>query len=241
MSNLYIVATPIGNLKDISIRAIEILRGVDSILSEDTRVTQKLLNYYKINTATLSYHQHSKAKKIDHIIDLLEQGKNLALVSDAGTPGISDPGNKLIQELIDSEIKLNIIPIPGACALITAASVSGLPMDKFLFLGFPPTKRKRNKFFREVVESKYPVILYESKHRIIKTLTELQNAFQGIKEKEDSNHQVIVCREMTKKFEIIYKGKIEKVIRELKQDKLKGEFVIIWGETPKKEKISGEK
>ena len=232
MPNFYIVATPIGNLKDISFRAIETLKGVDLILCEDTRVTKELLNYYEINTAILSYHQHSKAKKIDHIIDLLEQGKNLALVSDAGTPGISDPGNKLIQELVDSKIKINIVPIPGPCALITAACISGLPMDRFLFLGFPPTKRKRKKFFNKVVKSEYSVILYESKHRIMKTLIELKDVLQEVIRGKDSNFKVIVCQELTKKFETIHQGNIEQVIQKLEQSKLKGEFVIILGKTP---------
>jgi 16S rRNA (cytidine1402-2'-O)-methyltransferase len=145
-------------------------------LCEDTRVTKKLLTHYQIKTPTLSYHQHSKFQKIDYIINLLKGGKNLALVSDAGTPGISDPGNKLVAEIIKelgNEVK--IIPIPGPSAVTAAASISGFPMDKFLFLGFPPAKKKRRKFFEELINSKYPVIFYESPYRIIKTLSELQS------------------------------------------------------------------
>jgi 16S rRNA (cytidine1402-2'-O)-methyltransferase len=183
-------------------------------------VTRKLLNRYDINTPTISYHQHSKIKKIDYILKLLTQGKSLAMVSDAGTPGISDPGNKLIQEITESladEIK--IIPIPGPSAVTTIASVAGLSMDKFLFLGFPPKKRKRKKFFQEVISSKYPVIIYESCHRILKTLKELQEL--------NDNLQLVVGRELTKKFETIYRGKIDKVVEKIEKDKVKGEFVII--------------
>ncbi len=269
MSTLYIVSTPIGNLEDLSFRALRILRGVDLILCEDTRVTRKLLNRYKIATPTLSYHQHSKLKKINYILDLLKQparnasrsdaggGKDLALVSDAGTPGISDPGNKLIQAIINTlntsyqgdrrlsaypDIK--IVPVPGPSAVTAAASISGFPMDKFLFLGFPPAKRKRKKFFEQVVHSKYPVIFYESPHRILKTLNELAVILSEAKRSEES-WQIVVCRELTKKFETIYRGTIEQVIKRIEKparntsqasacsrsdaggDKIKGEFVVI--------------
>ena len=177
MSNLFIIASPIGNLQDFSFRALETLKQVDLILCEDTRVTRKLLDRYQIKKPVLSYHQHSKLQRIDYILDLLEKGKNLALISDAGTPGVSDPGNLLIKEVVEKlEEKVKIIPIPGPSAVITAASISGFPMDKFLFLGFPPQKRKRQKFFKEVIESKYPVIFYESPYRILKTLNELKLA-----------------------------------------------------------------
>jgi 16S rRNA (cytidine1402-2'-O)-methyltransferase len=224
VSTLYICATPIGNLHDISLRALEVLRGVDLILCEDTRVTKKLLNHYQIETRTISYHQHSKLKKVEYIIQLLREGKNLALVSDAGTPGISDPGSKLIQELINTGVSpLRIIPVPGPSALIAAASVSGLPMNKFVFMGFPPHRKKRKKFFEEAINSKYPVIFYESSHRIIKTLYELENMFQA----SGFNAQAVVCRELTKKFETIYRGRIKKIIEQLEKEKTRGEFVVI--------------
>lgn len=223
MSILYIVSTPIGNLRDITLRAIDLLKEVDLILCEDTRVTQKLLNYYGIKTPTLSYHQHSKIQKIDYIISLLKQNKNLALVSDSGTPGISDPGEKLINLAIGQCSNLTIIPIPGPSALICAASISGFPMDKFLFLGFPPTKRKRKKFFKEVTNSKYPVIFYESPYRIIKSLRDLELTSKTYNLKP----KIVVCRELTKKFETIYRGKIDEVIKEIEKDKIKGEFVVI--------------
>jgi 16S rRNA (cytidine1402-2'-O)-methyltransferase len=229
---LYIVATPIGNLQDISQRAIEILKGVDLILSEDTRITKRLLEHYGIKTITLSYHQHSRLKKINYILELLRQGKKLALVSDAGTPGISDPGNKLIKEIVhyneqSSKIMdLKIIPIPGPSALTAAASISGFPMDKFLFLGFPPTKRKRKKFFEEVINSKYPVIFYESPYRIIKSLRDLHR-FTQMGKQINTDKDIVVCRELTKKFETIYRGEIEEVIKEIERDKIKGEFVVM--------------
>lgn len=220
MPNFYIVATPIGNLEDISKRALRILSEVDLILCEDTRKTRILLDRYQIKTPTISYHQHSKIQKIDYIIDLLKQGKNLALVSDAGTPGISDPGNMLIQKIIESlDDLVRIIPIPGPSAAIAAASISGFPMDKFLFLGFPPIKKKRKKFFEEIINSKYPVIFYESPYRIIKSLEELEmiNPKLGL----------VVARELTKKFETVYRGKVNEVIEQIEKDVIKGEFVVI--------------
>ena len=238
MTTLYIVATPIGNLEDLTSRALRILKEVDLILCEDTRVTKKLLERYNIKTQTLSYHQHSKLQKIDYILSLLKQGKNLALVSDAGTPGISDPGNKLINLItrpgrVVDEAKssspsslpqvearsVKIVPIPGPSAVTAAASVSGFPMDRFLFLGFPPTKRKRKKFFVEVINSKYPVIFYESPYRIIKTLKELSFLV--------GNREIVVCRELTKKFETIYRGTIEEVLNQLEKSEIKGEFVVV--------------
>ncbi len=214
MSTLYIIATPIGNLKDITIRALHVLEEVDLILCEDTRVTKKLLNRYNIKTPIQSYHQHSKLKKVNYILKLLEQEKNLALVSDSGTPGISDPGNKLVSELMSGELvsRVNVVPIPGPSAVTAAASISGFPMNKFIFLGFPPHKKGRQKFFKEISEYKYPVILYESPYRILKTLKELDDK------------EVVVCREMNKKFEPIYRGKTNHILEKIKP---KGEFVIV--------------
>ena len=224
MSILYVIATPIGNLQDISARAIDTLRSVDLILCEDTRVTKKLLDRYEIKTKTLSYHQHSELKKVEHIISLLKEGKNVALVSDAGTPGVSDPGNKLIAEIIKvAGGQVQITAVPGPSALISAASVSGFAADRFLFMGFPPSKRKRNKFFEEAVSSKYPVIFYESPYRILKTLSELQSLV--ISHKLLVN--IVVCRELTKKFETIYRGTVQEVIKKIKEDIIRGEFVVI--------------
>jgi 16S rRNA (cytidine1402-2'-O)-methyltransferase len=221
MSRLYVIATPIGNLEDVTLRSLRILKEVDLILCEDTRVTKRLLEHYQISKPTLSYHQHSRLQKINYILDQLKQGKDLALVSEAGTPGISDPGNKLIEQIIEKlGNQVKIIPIPGPCAAITALSISGLPADKFIFLGFPPTKKRRKKFFEEIINSKHTVVFYESPHRIIKTLEELKYIL---------NSNIVVCRELTKKFETIYRGNIEKVIEQIKKDKIKGEFAVVIG------------
>jgi 16S rRNA (cytidine1402-2'-O)-methyltransferase len=224
MPILYIIATPIGNLEDISLRALRILKEVDLILCEDTRRTQKLLNHYQIKKKTLSYHQHSKLKRVEEIIDLLRRGKNLALVSDSGTPGISDPGGKLIEKIVETFGDLvKIVPVPGPSAITCIASVSGFFMDKFLFLGFPPKKKKRKKFFEEILNSKYPVIFYESPYRILKTLEELKLKAETY----NLGLEVVVGRELTKKFETLYRGKIDEVIEKIKNDKIKGEFVVI--------------
>lgn len=211
---LYIVATPIGNLGDFTFRALETLKEVDYILCEDTRVTKKLLNRYEIDTKTISYHQHSTDKKVNEIKKLLAEGNNLALVTDAGTPGISDPGNMLIASLTDVEI----IPIPGASAVITALSISGFPTDKFIFLGFPPHKKGRNKYFKELAEFKFTVAFYESNHRIKKCLGELAEVL-------DEKKQICICRELTKKFETIYRGTIKEILEQKIPEK--GEFVVV--------------
>ena len=168
MPTLYIVATPIGNLEDISMRALRILSEVDFILCEDTRVTKKLLSHYQIKTPTISYHQHSRKQKIDYILGLLGKGKNLAYVSDAGTPGISDPGGKLIQTVIEKfgeDIKIE--SVPGPSAVTAALSLSGIPTDKFVFLGFLPHKKGRQTMLKKIIKSEFPVVVYESKYRIM--------------------------------------------------------------------------
>ncbi|MDD5144528.1 MAG: 16S rRNA (cytidine(1402)-2'-O)-methyltransferase [Candidatus Pacebacteria bacterium] len=219
MGILYVIGTPIGNLKDISLRSLEALKEVDLILCEDTRETKKLLEKYEIKKPLLSYHQHSKLSRIEEIAQYLREGKNLALVSDAGTPGISDPGNLLIEKLVEIDPEQKIFPIPGPSALTSAASVSGFPVDRFLFLGFPPQKKKRKKFFEDLAQVKYSVILYESPWRIIKTLENLRETV--------GNRKVVVCRELTKKFETTYRGGIKEVAEKIKKDGGKGEFVII--------------
>jgi len=213
MAKIFVVATPIGNLKDITLRALETLKEVDLILAEDTRVAKGLLEHFNIKKPVLSYHQNSDISKVNEILEFLKQGKNLALVSDSGTPAISDPGAKLVAEVLKNDFE--VIPVPGPSALAAAASIAGFSTDKFLFLGFPPIKNKRKKFFEKVNSSEYPVILYESPYRILKTL-------EGLRGKE-----VVVCRELTKKFETIYRGSIINIIEELKKDEIKGEFVII--------------
>ncbi|KKQ28079.1 MAG: Ribosomal RNA small subunit methyltransferase I [Candidatus Magasanikbacteria bacterium GW2011_GWC2_37_14] len=233
IGKLYIVATPIGNLGDITLRALETLKSVDFVLCEDTRVTQNLLNHFAIKTKSISYHQHSGVEKISEIIKLLETGKNLALVTDAGTPGISDPGNYLIAEIVKkchaefisaSQGILkpvqddSIVPIPGASAVITALSISGFSTDKFLFLGFPPHKKGRKTFFEELAKVEHTVCFYESNHRIKKCLGELADVLE-------EDRQMCVCRELTKKFETIYRGTIKEILT--KNISEKGEFVIV--------------
>ena len=219
MGILYIIATPIGNLGDITLRALETLEKADMIACEDTRVTSKLLNHYSIKKPLVSYHQHSRITKVDYIISELKKGKNIALVTDAGTPGISDPGNYLIEKLLNNQIA--IIPIPGPSALGAIISVAGIDMQKFVYLGFPPHKKGRETFFKEVANFKIPVIYFESPHRVIKNL-ELLKALNAEK-------NVIIGRELTKMFEEIIRGNVQKVLRyfEDNSDKVKGEFVII--------------
>lgn len=219
MSTLYVVATPIGNLEDISFRAIRILKEVSLIACEDTRVTRNLLNYYQILKPTVSYHQHSNSGKIDFLIEKLKRGESIALVSDAGTPGISDPGGLLVKAAVIEGI--NVEAIPGPSAVISALSVSGLPTDRFLFLGFLPHKKGRETLIREIIEAKQTVIFYESVHRIHKVLEQLNHA--GL------NREVVLCRELTKKFETIYRGSVSKIINELTDEQTKGEFVVIVG------------
>jgi 16S rRNA (cytidine1402-2'-O)-methyltransferase len=222
MSNsgiLYIVATPIGNLKDITLRALEILKEVDFIACEDARVTLKLLNHYNIKKPLVSYHQHSRLQKIDLILNKLKEGKNAALVTDAGTPGISDPGNQLVKEAIGRKIK--IVPIPGPSALAALISVASADMQKFIFFGFPPHKKGRETFFRAVAEAKYPVVYYDSPHRFARNIELLSNFMP--------EGNIIVGRELTKVFEEIVRGKISELPEryKLKNPQIKGEITII--------------
>ena len=206
---LYIVSTPIGNLKDITIRAREVLEEADVVLAEDTRVAKKLLDAYNISKEIIRFDEHAGEEKFKLIEGLLKNN-NLAFVSDAGVPNISDPGFKLVERFKD---EVEIVPIPGASALTTLASVADVPMNKFTFMGFPPAKKKRKKFFEEVFNSKFPVILYESPYRIKKTLKDL---------KEFEDFDCVIGRELTKKFETIYYGKISEI--EIEE---RGEFVLI--------------
>lgn len=219
IGKLFVVATPIGNLSDITFRAVETLRNADLIAAEDSRVTQKLLNHYDIAKKVISYHQHSKLRKIDYLLAELESGKSIALVTDAGTPGISDPGNFLVEKALEKNI--SVIPIPGPSALGALVSVAGIDLQKFAFLGFPPHKKGRETFFREVAADKHPVIYYDSPHRVLKNLELLKTLAPDKK--------IILGRELTKLFEEIVRGEISEVIQYFQNnpDKIKGEFAII--------------
>ncbi|MBI3633468.1 MAG: 16S rRNA (cytidine(1402)-2'-O)-methyltransferase [Candidatus Vogelbacteria bacterium] len=223
MSKLFIVATPIGNLDDITHRAVETLKNVDVILCEDTRVTKRLLERYAISKPTLSYHSQSKLSKTDYIIDLLRKGKDLALVSDAGTPTISDPGVVLVEkirEVLGDEV--TIIPIPGPSAFVAALSASGLPTHEFTFLGFLPHKKGRQTLFADIAESKRTTVFYESPHRFLKSLESLQVVLSP-------DRLIAVGRELTKIYEEIKVGTVSEILKYYSEngDKVRGEFVVI--------------
>lgn len=222
MPKFFIVATPIGNMGDITFRAIETLKDVDLILCEDTRMTKRLLDKYGIQKPTMSYHAQSKLTKTEKIFELLEEGKNLALVSDAGTPGISDPGAVLVREIKEKfGGDVQVIPIPGASAVISALSASGLPTHEFTFLGFLPHKKGRETLFKEIAESRRTMVFYESPHRILKTLESLQ--------KFAPNKKVCIARELTKIYEEFQTGSPEELLAffTLNPDKVRGEFTVL--------------
>ncbi|MCX6795638.1 MAG: 16S rRNA (cytidine(1402)-2'-O)-methyltransferase [Candidatus Falkowbacteria bacterium] len=226
--SLFVVGTPIGNLEDLSFRAVRVLKEADYVLCEDTRVTRNLLAHYEIKTPTISYHQHSGLSRTDQIISWLKAEKSLALVSDAGTPGISDPGAALV-ELVRKECGEEVLieSVPGPSALAAAISIAGVGCDRFLFLGFLPHKKGRQTMLKQIVASEYPAVVYESKHRVFKLLNELI-ALQ-------ENFQVTICRELTKKFESVYRGSPEKLLAAFEADAVttKGEFVLIIGKEKK--------
>jgi 16S rRNA (cytidine1402-2'-O)-methyltransferase len=221
MQKFYVVATPIGNLEDITYRAVRILSEVDLVLCEDTRVTINLLNKYNIKNSTMSYHSQSKIGKIDKILELIGEGKTLALVSDAGTPTISDPGSILVSKIREMFPEIEIIAIPGASALVSALSISGLPASEFTFLGFLPHKKGRETLFKEIAVIERTVVFYESPHRIMKTLDSLK--------KYVGERKVVVARELSKIYEQIVSGtptEVEKYFIDNK-DKVRGEFVVL--------------
>jgi len=219
MTNLYIVATPIGNLEDMTFRAIRIMKEVFIVFCEDTRTTRVLMNKYDIKTKTESFHAQSPLSKIDHIENLLKGGKDLALVSDAGTPGISDPGMLLVSEIRKRLPDVSVIAIPGPSALTSAVSVAGKPLHEFVFLGFLPHKKGRQTIFNEIKTGERPYIFYESPHRIEKTLESLL----------DSNKTVTILREITKIHESYVSGSAKEVLETFKNNPqtIRGEFVVI--------------
>lgn len=225
MPTLYITATPIGNLEDITLRAIRILKEVGLLLCEDTRVTKRLLDKYDIKTPMMSYHAQSKLSQVEKIFALLEEGKNLALVSDAGTPTISDPGCLLVKQVREKfGDAVGIVPIPGPSAVLSALSVSGFPTSEFLFLGFLPHKKGRETLFKEIANAKRTVVFYESPHRIMKTL-------ESLKQRLHPKRKILVARELTKIYEENVEGVPEEVLAHflLHPDRVRGEFVIVVG------------
>ena len=228
---LYLVPTPIGNLKDITLRALETLKEADIIAAEDTRQTLKLLNHFEIKKSLISYHKFNEQSKSDKIIDLLMEGKNVALVSDAGTPGISDPGSVIVQRCIERMIDFEVLP--GATAITTALVYSGLDTTKFLFRGFLPRENKDRKIITdELLQSQETLIFYESPHRLIDTLTFLLDTF--------GDRKIAVCRELTKIYEEIYRDTLKQALLYFTQNKPRGEFVLVL-EGKKLEDIKEEK
>jgi 16S rRNA (cytidine1402-2'-O)-methyltransferase len=223
---LYIVSTPIGNREDITLRALRILKEVDLIAAEDTRHTILLLRHFGIQTPLTSYFEGNELKKKEFILSKLKQGHRVALVSDAGTPGISDPGFRLIQTAIENQIP--IVPIPGPSAVITALSVSGLPTDAFLFKGFLPHKSKKKKDFLQQLEGiRETLIFYESPHRLSETLN---NIFDILGDRE-----MVLTRELTKVYEEVFRGKVSEIKNQIGERKLKGEItLVISGRTKKR-------
>ena len=220
---LYIVSTPIGNLEDITLRALNTLKAIDLIAAEDTRRTKKLLNHYQIQTPLTSYFEHSGFKKAQSLISQLKKGKDIAIVSEAGTPTISDPGYKLTKLAIENDIK--VIPIPGATALIAALSASGLPTDSFIFEGFTPRKSgKRRNFFLSLKDQPKTLIFYESPRRLLSTLKDLLEVL--------GDRKIVIARELTKIFEEVIRGKISEVIELLEDKTIKGEITILVSGTP---------
>ncbi len=215
---LYICGTPIGNLEDITLRALKILKEVKLIAAEDSRHTKKLLNHYQINTKVTSYYEYNKFKKSTYLVEILKNGQDIALVSDAGMPGISDPGYVLVNLALKNNIK--IIPIPGVSALITALVVSGLPTAKFIFEGFLPRKiKERKRYFKSIENEERTVIFYETPHRLKRALKDMLEIW--------GDRKIVVARELTKKYEEIIRGKLSRVLSEINAKDIKGEITLV--------------
>ncbi|MFA5935283.1 MAG: 16S rRNA (cytidine(1402)-2'-O)-methyltransferase [Patescibacteria group bacterium] len=216
---LFMVATPIGNLEDITLRALKTLKDVDAIACEDTRVTSKLISGTGLSGKKLiALHEHTDQKRLDEIVARLVEGQNIAYVSDAGTPGVNDPGGKLVAAALEAGVP--VVPLPGPSAMTCAISVCGFPMDDFRYLGFVPHKKGRETFFRELAEREEASIFFESTHRIAKTM-------ESLKTHLDSERGVFIGRELTKMHETLYRGTITEVASRLQETSTKGEFVII--------------
>jgi 16S rRNA (cytidine1402-2'-O)-methyltransferase len=218
MAILYLVPTPIGNLEDITVRALSVLKEVDLILAEDTRQTGKLLKHFSIDKPLKSFHQHNEHKQVEKVVELLEEGQALALVSDAGTPGISDPGFLLVRECVAHDI--DVQTLPGATALVPALVNSGLPCDRFLFEGFLPHKKGRQTRLTKLAEEERTIVFYESPHRLVKTLKQLSEYF-------GSERKAAVCRELTKIHEETKRGSLQELHDYYDSKGVKGEIVVV--------------
>ncbi|MCW5895261.1 MAG: 16S rRNA (cytidine(1402)-2'-O)-methyltransferase [Bacteroidetes bacterium] len=214
---LYVVSTPIGNLDDITLRAIKVLGGVDLVAAEDTRKTKFLLDHLSISKPLISYYSHNEARRVPELISRLKEGKSVAVVTDAGTPGISDPAFLLIRSAIENDVR--VIPVPGASAALAALVVSGLPTDRFVFEGFLPVKKGRKKKFEQLKEETRTIIIYESPFRVERTLEEIIEHF--------GERLVVAAREITKKFEEVVRGRASEVLAHFQQSNPKGEYVIV--------------
>lgn len=217
---LYLVPSPIGNLGDITYRAVEVLRSVDAILCEDTRTSSVLLNHYNIHKPLFPHHQHNEHKTLEKVLEELQAGKKLALLTDAGTPAISDPGFLLVRECVRQGIEVECLP--GASALLPALVQSGLPASSFCFEGFPPQKKGRQTFFKKLAEEERTIILYESPHRLVKTLNEMA-------EHLGAERPAAVCRELTKMFEETRRGTLAELAAHYEATPPKGEIVVVVG------------
>ncbi|MCA9732486.1 MAG: 16S rRNA (cytidine(1402)-2'-O)-methyltransferase [Deferribacteres bacterium] len=227
------ISTPIGNLMDITFRAVETLQSMDVVAAEDTRHSGLLLKHYQIKTKLCSFHDFNKEKQLPILLRDLQNGKNVGLITDAGTPGISDPGFSLIKAAIEAMVP--IVPIPGATAFVPALIASGLPLHRFVFEGFPPVKKGRKSFFEKLKNEERTIILYESPHRILKTVKDIGEYW--------GNRNLVIARELTKKFEEFIRGTVQEIIEELSQQPRKGEIVIIVDGSepePKKRKSKNE-
>ncbi len=216
--NLFVVATPIGNLQDITLRALEVLKEVDLVVAEDTRKAMSLLSYYGIRRPLISLHRHTPTKRIEEIVERLKGGEDVALICEAGTPGISDPGADLVKRCGEEGIK--ILPIPGPSALTAALSISGFPAQNFFFFSFPSRKRsKRRKMLQQIKDYPYTLVFFESPHRILETLEDIREIM--------GDRKMVLCRELTKLYEETLRGTVSEVLKELRGKDIKGEFTIV--------------